>query len=224
MNRQKFAPGEWYHCYTRGVDKRETYSCPSDYQRFLEALYLCNSTKPVHRSNLSKKTDIFSLERSEQLVDVAAFCLMPNHFHLLIQEKEDGGISNFMQKLGTSYTMYFNKRYNRVGNLFVKPFRSKHVHDDSYSRQIVPYIHLNPLDLTSPNWIKSTEVQLSKGEEAYLKEYPYSSLFAYTQQNSFREQDKILSLEAVDFFNSYVANQSLGNLVKHAQDFIKVSP
>lgn len=220
MNRDSFAYGEWYHCYTRGVDKRKTFTSPADYQRFLDGLFLCNSTERVHRSNVKRGVDVFSLNREGQLVNIAAYCLMPNHFHLLIQEREDGGISSFMQKLGTSYTMYFNKRYERVGNLFVKPFRSRHVHDDSYAKQVCAYIHLNPVTLRVPDWKEVRENKLSPDVTDFIENYQYSSLLAYTKPSSKREQDSILDTSALELFRGYEVNNSVSNLIRHAQDFL----
>ena len=84
--------------------------------------------------------------------DILAYCLMPNHFHLLLQDAlpAGGGISKFMQKVGTAYTMYFNASRERAGNLFVKPFRSKHVSDDRYFKRVAQYIHFNPIELMEP--------------------------------------------------------------------------
>ena len=150
MNRKPFAPDEWYHCYSRGVDKRTTFESPREYKRFIELLYLCNSEEPIHRSNLLNKTneEILSVLRGAPLVSIGAYCLMPNHFHLLLKDlsEEGDGISRFMQKLGTAYTMFFNTSRERTGNLFVKPFRSKHIKDDEYLKRVTQYIPFNPIE------------------------------------------------------------------------------
>jgi len=175
-----FAFNEWYHCYNRGIDKRRTFNSRNDYQRFLQNLYLTNSSKKIHRSDYSKSSNdiLFSVPRGEQIVAIGAFCLMPNHFHLLLKEVEEGGISKFMQALMTAYTMYFNIKNERTGGLFLKPFRSRHVANDRYLKHLVQYIHLNPAELFEPKW-KEGELNDLKVLETKLKEYPYSSMGIY---------------------------------------------
>lgn len=219
MNRESFAPGEWYHCYTRGVDKRQTFYDSVDYRRFQELLYLCNNSSPVHRSNLKKVVNIYEVKRTSPLVNIAAYSLMPNHFHLLIQENTDNGISTFMKKLGTGYAMYFNRRYERVGNLFVKPFRSKHVIDDAYAKQVSAYIHLNALDIFCPNWEHQLQVLNPKKAEEFLSSFYYSSFKDYLEIRS-RNEFSILSPAGMELFQSYQANTSFESLLEHALDFI----
>ncbi len=179
-NREAFGVDEWYHCYSRGVDKRKTFETLAEYRRFLQLLYLCNSSTTIHRSDLFKKShaEILQVERGEPLVALGAYSLMPNHFHLLLKEIVEGGIAAFMQKLGIAYAMYFNRRHERTGNLFVKPFRSKHVADDRYFRYVAQYLHLNPAELFEPNWKEGNISNLSHLEKS-LFAYPFSSLADY---------------------------------------------
>ncbi len=165
-----FEIDEWYHCFNRGVDKRRTFESVADYRRMQELLYLTNAETPIHRSDKVSidHNDLFSISRDEQLVDVAAYCLMPNHFHLLLRPHRDGSISAFMRKLMTAYTMYFNIKNERVGNLFYKPFRSKHVPDDRYGQHVYNYIHANPSELCVNESQKTIAI--------YIESYPYSSL------------------------------------------------
>ena len=178
--REPLAPGEWYHCYTRGIDKRKTFENGRDYKRFIEAMYLSNSTSLIDRGTFQHKThqDILAIDRKRPLVAVGAYALMGNHFHLLLKEIEEDGITKFMQRVGTSYTMYFNIKYERIGSLFVKPFRSKHVHSDRYLQRIVQYIHLNPIEIFEPKWKEGISGNAG-GLIKKLKEYPYSSLPDY---------------------------------------------
>ncbi len=195
-NRIPFEVGEWYHCYSRGVDKRDVFSRKADYQRFVQGLYLSNSTNSIHRSDLTKiaHEEIFKIPRQHTLVAIGAYALMPNHFHLLVKEVSENGIAKFMQKLGIAYTMYFNIRNERVGNLFVKPFRSKHITDDRYLKYVAQYIHLNPIELFFKNWKNGTitDFQLI---ETQLKEYSYSSFPDYT--NFTRPEKAILDSESI---------------------------
>ncbi len=114
------------------------------------------------------------LPRPHTLVNIGAYCLMPNHFHLLLQEKSDKGIAKFMQKLGIAYAMYFNIRHRRTGNLFVKPFRSRHISDDLYFQRVLQYIHCNPAELYEPNW-KMGIVKNPSVLQKQLIGYSYSS-------------------------------------------------
>ena len=198
--RTEFARDEWYHCYSRGVDKRITFETEADYERFLQALYLCNSTTVIQRSDLYRPahTDFFSLKRGKPLVSIGAYCLMPNHFHLLLQEISDNGISNFMQKVGTSYTMYFNVKRSRTGNLFVKPFRSKHIDDDRYVKRVTQYIHLNPVELFEAKW-KQGIVRDVRALNNRLGSYRYSSLPDYDGVK--RPERLILDPGAIDFLD-----------------------
>ena len=77
---------------------------------------------------------------------------MPNHFHILVKEKIENGISKFMGKLTTGYSMYFNKRYDRTGSLFQGVFKSVHADSDEYLKYLFAYIHLNPIKLINPEW------------------------------------------------------------------------
>lgn len=172
-----FAPGEYYHVYSRGFDKNETFREKGDYNRFLEATYLCNSRDSVHMSNAKKAMksqeidSIFEYETGENLVGIGAYCLMKNHFHFLLREIDDEGkgISKFMQKLMTSYTMYFNKKYERTGALFGTSFKAKHVTNDNHLKHLFAYIHLNPKDIVGLGQVQA---------------YPYSSYAAYVNKNS----------------------------------------
>ena len=178
--RGEIVPGEWYHCYTRGIDKRTTFENPSDYFRFQDAPYLSNSTANIERGKIQHLSheEILSVERGEPLTAVGAYCLMSNHFHLLLKEISEGGIAKFMQKVGTSYTMYFNIKHKRTGGLFVGPFRSRHVADDRYLSTIIPYIHLNPAEIFESRW-KQGIVRDFQNLERKVREYPYSSLPDY---------------------------------------------
>ena len=173
----KFEVDEWYHCYSRGVDKRTTFEEEADYIRFVELLYLANDISPLNRDNIGTHAaeEIFSRERTLPLVSIGAYALMSNHYHLLIKEVNENGLSTFMQKFGTAYTMYFNQKYQRIGNLFVKPFRARHVADDRYFQHVVNYIHLNPAELFESGW-KKGKVRNPATLIKKLEAYPYSSL------------------------------------------------
>ena len=132
-----FSEGEYYHLYNRGVDKRVVFSRTPDYKRFLAYLYILNSTESVRPTDILEKNNFdraMTQRRGEQLVSIGAYCLMPNHFHLYVTPRIDDGISRFMQKVSTAYTMYFNKKYERSGALFQGTFKAQHVHRDVHAR------------------------------------------------------------------------------------------
>ena len=191
MTRNIFELEEWYHCFNRGIDKRTVFGNEDDANRFLMILYLANGTYPVDIFSSHKPTlgRILKEDRGAQIVSIGAYCLMPNHFHLLIKEISEGGITSFMRKLGTAYAMYFNARNGRIGNVFLRPFRSKHVRDDVYFQKVLEYIHCNPAELFEPGW-KSGKIRDRKMLQSKLLQYPYSSLRAYTDAT---HQDPILS-------------------------------
>lgn len=120
---------------------------------------------------------------------------MPNHFHILLQETIERGISKFMQKVGTSFAMYFNVKRKHVGNVFIKPFRSKHIKDDLYLRQVAQYIHLNPAELFEPGWKRGT-VRNMRLLEKRLSAYHYSSLPDYCGAR--RPEKAILNTKAIE--------------------------
>ncbi len=186
MGRQiTFAPGEFYHLYNRGVDKRKIFSTIADYERFLALLYICNGSNPVNLNEQGRS--LFSIlknsaERGEPLMNICGYVLMPNHFHILAHESIEGGISKYMQKLGNAYIGYFNKRNRRSGTLFEGTFKARHASRDPYFSYILSYIHLNPVKLIEPKW-KETGIANKSKAKNFLEGYKYSSYPDYAGQN-----------------------------------------
>lgn len=197
--RIEFQIGEWYHCFTRGVEGRTTFQDHTDYDRFLSLVYLANSDLPVTLFSQREHSfaDVLCSERKRKVVTVGAYCLMPNHYHLILKEDTEKGISRFMQKLGTGYTMYFNVRNERLGNLFVKPFRAKRLENDNYFQHAIHYVHLNPADLFEPKW-KEGHVRNMRSLEKKLTEYPFSSLKDYGDKG--RTTSKLLGADVFDVY------------------------
>lgn len=174
--------GEYYHLYNRGVDKRIIFSSALEYKRFLAYLLLLNDVENV-RQTYTFQIGSFEAKprKSGQLVAIGAFCLMPNHFHLYATPLVEDGISKFMQRVQTAYTMFFNKRHERSGALFQGTFKARHVSNDTYAKYLFSYIHLNPAKLKDPAW-KSLGARNLRGLRAYLREYPYSSFREYSER------------------------------------------
>ena len=175
----KFLPGEYYHVFSRGVEKRKVFLDKKDYERFFALLYILNQEEHFHVSNFLNKgqgniLDLYKQERGELLVSILAYSLMPNHFHLVVQETREGGISKFLGKLLTAHSMYFNTRYERSGSLFVHPFRSEHINNEAYFLYIFAYVHLNCVELFDKKW-REDGIEDFKGAQKFLKNYRYSS-------------------------------------------------
>ncbi len=94
-----FSINEYYHLYNRGNSKQKIFLDAEDYNHFIKLLYLCNSVRGITFRDVSQNS--YEFDREETLVNIGAYCLMPNHFHLLVKEKVENGISKFMQKLLT---------------------------------------------------------------------------------------------------------------------------
>ncbi len=180
---------EFYHVYNRGNNKSKIFLSEAGYKRFQKLLYVCNSTKPVVFKTIQGLA-LDKIERGETLVDIGAYCLMPNHFHLLLREKKEGGTSIFIGKLLTAYSMYFNKKNERIGTLFEGPFQATHADTDEYLKYLFSYIHLNPVKIIDPKW-KENGIADRKRAQQYLANYPYSSYLDYA--GIAREENLILN-------------------------------
>ncbi len=177
----KFSEGEYYHVYNRGVDRRTIFTKHPDYKRFLRMLYLCNSTKSVIYRDV-QNLPLCKIKRGEQLVAIGAYCLMPNHFHLLLTPLVENGISQFILKLQTGYSSYFNKKHERKGSLVEQKFRASHADTDEYLKYLYAYIHLNPAKIKEPKWKEKGASDLKSLRE-FTECYAYSSIGEYKTQN-----------------------------------------
>lgn len=180
MNRKfNFTPGHSYHVFNWGVDQREIFSDVYDYHRFLRLLYLCNSDQPLNYNRLAtfNLKHLFKIDRGCKLVSIKAYCLMPNHFHLLVKENEKGGVSKFMSRLATAYSMYYNYKYSRRGKLYEGPFRARPISSVTVLQELINFVHSQPLKLLTPQ-TNQPEVGTIAALD-YLKNYPFSSLVDY---------------------------------------------
>jgi len=144
MANPQFGIGEFYHVYNRGVEKRDVFSSLSDLERFLKSIVAFNTIEPIgsiHENAFNKK--VLRRKANTQLVNIICYCLNPNHYHFIMQQKSDGGISEFMKRLGGGYTKYFNIKYKRSGVLFQGVFKSKHVDSNEYLLRASAYVNLN---------------------------------------------------------------------------------
>jgi putative transposase len=215
IRKTSFSINEFYHIYNRGNDKREIFLDEQDYNYFIKLLYVANSNDNFNLANLNRYKDfnVFT-QKNNNIVSIGAYVLMPNHFHILIAEIEDGGISRFMQKLGTAFVMYFNKKYKRTGSLFEGKFKSQHLNTDIYLKYIFSYIHLNPVKLIDKNWKESGLQSVSKTFD-FLNQYQYSSYIDYIRPLHRKE----LAILTKDSFPDYFPSPKLMN--KEITDWLK---
>lgn len=186
-----FANEEIYHVYNRGIDKKEIFKTRRDYGRAEEIIDFYRFEKmPLRFSHYDRLTDEeknkFYLTNSVILdprVEILCYCLMPNHFHLLLRQKQEGGIAGFISNFQNSHSKYFDLKHERTGPLFQPMFHAVHIEDDRQLMHISRYIHLNP-----------ATAYLIEGNR--LEEYPWSSYnsYAYDNEKSFVSTDIIMSL------------------------------
>lgn len=198
MRREKFTTSEYYHIYNRGVEKRKIFLGDFDYERFLFILRYLNSARPVVSIRDLKwslpKSDVGRNSRhrtsgNEDLVEIICYCLNPNHYHLILKQKKDGGISKFMQKISNSYTKYFNNKNKRSGFLFQGPFKSVHINSNEHLLYLSVYVNCN-------NFIHG----ISKN----IGDWKYSSYLDYVdRRNGTLCNKKIILSQFNDDFEAY---------------------
>lgn len=186
----QFAVGEYYHVFNRGVDKRIIFNDEFDYQRFLLLLLLANDQEPIEVKQLVRTVTIPKLLKQvrQPLVSILAFSLMNNHYHLVLKEITDNGISKFMHKVGTGYTTYFNLRNDRNGSLFQGTYKAKHASDDRYLAYLFEYIHLNPVrsDLEVGEYMNENLISA-------VLENPFTSLRVYAGKEKGRLAEALVN-------------------------------
>ena len=216
LRKDPFITGEYYHIYNRGIDKRIIFKSKGDYERFMMLLYLANSNDSFRLDNILNQqhktfNEILVFDKGQPIVSIGVWCLMTNHFHLLIRQEVDGRITKFMRKLGVGYSMYFNIKYERSGALFGGLFKSKLIGiDDNYMTHLFGYIHINPLEIAFPDWkekINKSSVDMKK----FLESYRYSSYLDYLGVD--RIEKSILKAE--NFPNYFQNNKSFKDFVEN---------
>ena len=181
MPRPIFANACYYHVYNRGVLKQPIFLEEIDYVRFVQNLYIFNDTLPAKRH---RNADIGCRQR-KQVVSILAWCLMPNHFHLFLEQREEGGVTQFMRKMGDGYTKYMNKKYERTGHLFQGKFQAKIIQTDPYFLHISRYLHRNPLDLLGPGFDGPLHGKKFHQAMQFLEIYRWSSYLDWIGTTNF---------------------------------------
>jgi len=131
-------PDSYYHVYVRGGNKQKIFIEDADYKYFLKLFDRYLSNKPV----ISKTNEIYPNFLNE--IEILAYCLMKNHFHILIYQYELPNLEKFMQSIMTSYSRYFNLKYKRTGHIYESRYKAVRIDQNSYLQHVSRYIHLNP--------------------------------------------------------------------------------
>ncbi len=203
MRKPQFENNEIYHIYNRGVEKRKTFLEDKDYFRFIHDLFEFNDIVPAGRyyifggatsekfggatsENMTSENIVQNLKSKKRnlLVEILSFCLMPNHYHLLLRQLRENGIVKFMRKLDTGYAMYFNKKNKRVGSLFQGRFKAVLIDNEQHFYHIPYYIHSNPIELIESDW-KDGIIKNRTRAEKFLESYKWSSYLDYIGKKNF---------------------------------------
>lgn len=189
------APQSFYHVYARGINRQRIFREPADFEKFLRLFQRYLSLEETHNAVGVPFPNFYNK------LELTSFVLMPNHFHLLVYQYQQGAMAHFMRSLLTSYSMYFNKKYKRSGPLFESRYKASMVSDDAYLEHITRYIHLNPTE-----W----------------RGYEYSSLPYYLQQitDAWLRPERIASLfstpaEYLEFLQDYTQYKEMMDILKH---------
>ena len=198
--------GEYYHIFNRGVAKMDIFKNSYDFQRFLKTMLYYQILGPKPRFSLFTPTTN-TLDKNKKIVEIICYCLMPNHFHFLLKQLIDGGITEFISKLSNSFTKYFNTKRRRVGPLLQGEFKSVLIESNEQLLHLSRYIHLNPS---------------VSGLVENLEEYPYSSYPEYIGLNTQQICTKEIILnqfKSPKHYQQFVLNQeSYGReleIIKH---------
>ncbi len=170
--------GEYYHIFNRGSEKRDIFTQTRDYKRFQQTFYYYQFSGPKPSFSKFAKSDLnsFKTDNNQKLVEILCYCLMPNHFHFLIKQVKDSGISIFLSQISNSYTKYFNTKYRRVGPLLQGAFKAVRIESEEQLIHVSRYIHLNPVvsrlvkKLNTYTWSSYPEYISGSGTLGFTKE------------------------------------------------------
>lgn len=194
VKRPQLVNNEIYHIIIRGVGDTKIFKEQNDYYRMIFSIYEFNNSKPVEirirrqkirieRMYGGQTSGMFSDNR-DLLVEILAFCFMPNHVHLLLKQIKNNGITRFMKKVGTGYGGYFNRKYTRKGHLFQNRFQAVRVKTDDQLQTAFVYIHTNPISLVEPKW-KEKSIKNKNKAINFIENYKWSSYLDYINKKNF---------------------------------------
>ena len=199
--------GEIYHVVNRGIASQPTFTNGRDYQRMLMLLpYYRFASPPFKLSKFltfpkSRQVEILQemQENGQPLVDIIAYCLMPNHFHLVLKQISDESIAKFVSDVSNGYTRYFNTKYERKGPIFQGKFKAVRVEGEEQLLHLSRYVHLNPF---------SSYIVKAENE---LEDYPYSSFSEYVRETSggFCQKQPVLShFETPNAYRDFILDRA----------------
>lgn len=210
---KEYEPGGYYHLYNRGVNKRLIFKEQKDYSTFLSYLQFYLSPPPDLRGDLRGDSSQVKISPSKVLknyageIELLAYCLMPNHFHLMIKQTSEFGINHFMRSLCTKYARYFNTRYRRVGHLFQDTYKAVRIKNEYQFTYLTKYIHRNPLDLPA---FKPTCEETPRR----LVDYKYSSYGNYLH---LFEQNWVSTADILSYFSQTNHRLTYQNFVEEPE-------
>lgn len=226
IRKEKFVPGEYYHIFSRTILNVPEFKDYSNAKRLLLAFLIANSTKSSEGFQFLRNNKNASFEDvnkiikdGKKLVDILCFSIMPDHYHLLIKEKEENGITNFILKCNTSIAKYVNIKNDRKGSLFENTFKAKHINSNEYLLHLSLYIHLNPLDfLMNKNWRIHGLKNWNEAKKKLI-DYPWSSIKYFLIKNHYNpiiSGSKILKEQFTDEkeYESFLRDWSEGSINK----------
>ncbi len=217
--KEELSNGEYYHIYNRGIDKRVVFEDAQDFFQFLQMLDLFNHKEALGGVEKYKyPINLKQRGKASLLVEVVAYCINGNHYHLLLRQKSDNGISRLMQKVGTGYAMYFNKKYQRSGSLFQGKFKSIHIGTDEYLKGLSAYINLNNIMHQS---VKSKQ----RGKASLLYRSSWWEYGGVKESGAFHQIcDTSAILKAFNTKQDYLrfAKEYVNNIVKMRQDKLEL--
>lgn len=195
---KEYKPNTYYHLYNRGVDKQKIFRDEKDYKKFLG--YLKLYLTPVELQGCSLQAPQ-RLKNYYGKVRLHAYCLMPNHYHFLLYQADIDGINHFMRSLATKYSLYFNKKYQRVGPLYENIFKAVEIKTETQLIYISKYIHRNPADILAARM--------------FLEGYKYSSYANYLGRfsQSWLETSEVLSYFKKQSYQGFVEEQEERDIV-----------
>lgn len=174
--------GDIYHIVNRGVNKQKIFLSDKDYERFINNLYVFNNKDGAIR--VSRKDFLNDPPKQDKIVEILKWTLMPNHYHLLVEEIVDGGVVDFVKRIGNGYTKYFNIKNNRSGYLFQNSAKIIIANNEAHFAYLPIYIDLNPLDLIEPEW-KEKGIKNPKQAIDFLSSYKWASTNDYLKSGYF---------------------------------------
>lgn len=200
-----FVNGHYYHIYNRGVEKKTIFEKKWDYSRLIKTIKYYQLLGPKPKLSRFLISSIFKPDVNKKIVDIICYCLMPNHFHFLVKQLKDGGVTEFISKLSNSYTKYYNTKHKRVGPLLQGEFKAVLIESDAQLIHVSRYIHLNPI---SSFLVKD------------LNQYPWSSYGEYIRGNVdgiCNKEDILAFFKTPQDYQQFILDQ-----ISYAQELEKI--